>query len=199
MKIASIFLVVLLCGAVLAQDPPPPAKEYNLKAWSEFRSAEGRFSISFPGTPETGVRTFDTSRGKLSSHLFFVKNESIVYYVSYLDFPLAPKTPDENKAILDYARQQVVNDGTVLISETDMSIAGVAGRELFVEKEGSIMRVRYFFLKERLYQMILLAPPNAVFSNGKPSANAAGRTQFFEMISQRFFDTFQADAVSMSV
>jgi hypothetical protein len=189
-RIASIFLVALLCGVVLAQDPPPPAKEYNPKAWTEFKSAEGRFSISFPGTPESAVRTADTSIGKLTSHLFFVKIERTIYYVSYLDYPEAPKTPEENKAILDRARDQLLANGERVISEKDMTIAGAAGRELFTENDGTILRVRCFFLKERLYQIILGASPSVVYYNGKPSANGA-YTDFFEMISTRFFDSFK--------
>ncbi len=189
-RIASMFLVGLLCGVVLAQDPPAPAREYNLKAWSEFNSAEGRFSISFPGTPESYVRTADTSIGKLTSHLFFVKLGDRIYYVSYLDYPAAPKTPAENKTILDAARDQLLATGERVLSEKDMTIAGAAGREVFTEKEGTILRVRCFFVKDRLYQIILGAAPNAVYYDGKPSANGA-YTDFFEMISTRFFDSFK--------
>jgi hypothetical protein len=187
----TIFLIALLCGGVVAQGPPPPVKEYNASAWKEFSSAEGKFSISLPGTPKPEVRTMDTSIGKLTTHAFTLQTDFGVYYISYIDFPMSPTTPEENKEALDHSRDHALKEGTRLIVENDVSMAGVVGRELLVENNKWIMRARYFFIKTRLYQIILTTLPNVVFKNAKPSANAADRTDLFEMVSKELFDSFK--------
>jgi hypothetical protein len=192
----TIFLIALLCGAVVAQDPPPPmapppVKESNADAWKEFSSAEGKFSISLPGTPTAEQRTMDTSIGKLTTHAFTLQTDFGVYYIAYIDFPVGPETPEENKQALDYSREQAVSGGVRLLVENDVTMAGAVGRELLIAKNRWIMRARYFYVKKRLYQIILTSLPHRVFKDGKPSANAADRTDLFEMVSKRLFDSFK--------
>jgi hypothetical protein len=187
-----MFLIALLCGVVLAQEPPPPVKEYNATAWKEFSSAEGKFSISLPGVPQAEVRTMDTPIGKLTTHSFTLQTDLGVYFISYTDFPVSPTTPAEKKAALDSASNQALKErGVRLIVENDVSMAGVVGRELLVEKSNWIMRARYFFVQARAYQIIFTTAPNAAFKSGKPSANAADRTDFFEMVSKKLFESFK--------
>jgi hypothetical protein len=192
LRFGTIFLIALFCGAVVAQEPPPPVKEYNANAWKEFSSAEGKFSISLPGSPKAAEpRTMDTSIGKLTTHSFILQTDFGHYYVSYVDFPISPSTPEETKGALDSSRDEALKDGARLIVENDVSVAGVVARELLVEKNNFIIRARYFYVKTRLYQMIFTTLPIGVFKNGKPSANAADRTEVFEMVSKKFFDSFK--------
>jgi len=186
-----IVLMVLLCSVVFAQDPPPPVKEYRATAWKEFKSAEGRFSISLPGTPKPEVRTLDTPIGKLTIHFFTLDTDLGQYYIDYKDFPVAPTTPEETKEALDSARDKALAGGARLLVENDVSMAGVVARELLVQKGAFILRARFFSVKSRSYQLILATLPNVVFKNGKPSANAADRTDLFEMVSKKFFDSFK--------
>jgi hypothetical protein len=186
-----IFLLALLCGVVAAQDPPPPVKEYSANAWKEFSSAEGRFSISLPGTPKAEVRTLDAPIGKLSIHFFTLETDLGQYYIDYKDFPVAPTTPEEIKEALDSSRDKALAGGARLLVENDVSMAGVVARELLVQKGDFTLRARFFFVKSRSYQLILGTLPNVVFKNAKPSANAADRTDLFEMVSRKFFDSFK--------
>ena len=189
-----IVLTALLSGVAAAQRPPappPPVREYDGNAWKEFSSAEGKFSISLPGTPKPEVRTMDTQIGKLTTHAFVLQTDFGHYYVHYVDFPVGPETPEEHKEFLDGARDQIVSGGARVLGQADVSIGGVVGRELLVEKGPFIIRARYFFVKARSYQIIFTTLPDAVFKNGKPSANAADRTDLFEMVSKKFLDSFK--------
>ena len=186
-----IFLIALLCSVVTAQDPPAPVREYSETAWKEFKSAEGKFSIALPGTPKEEVSTQDTKIGKLTSHYFDLETDLGHYLLTYVDVPKAPTTPEDIKAALDSARDQALSSGARLLLENDISMAGVVGRELLVEQNGLILRARYFFVKERLYQIIFVAQPNTVFNNGKPSANPANYTDLFQMVSKKLFDSFK--------
>jgi hypothetical protein len=185
-----IFLIVL-CSVVAAQGPPPPVKEYSETAWKEFKSAQGRFSVTLPGTPKEEVGTRDTKIGKLTTHYFDLETDLGHYLLIYVDVPMAPTTPEDTKAALDSSRDQALANGARLLLENDISVAGVVGRELLVEQNGLILKARYFFVKGRLYQMMLVLRPNTVFRNGKPSANPASYTDLFQMVSKKFFDSFK--------
>ncbi len=186
-----MFLIALLGSVVAAQAPPLPAKEYSATVWTEFKSADGRFSVTLPGTPKEEVSTQDTNIGKLTVHYFNLQTDLGHYLLTYVDVPKAPATPDDIKAALDSARDQALSTGAHLLIENDISVAGVVGRELLVEQDGLILKARYFFVKERLYQIILAARPATVFNNGKASANPANYTDLFAMVSKKFFDSFK--------
>lgn len=173
------------------QDPPPPVKEYSQTAWKEFKSAQGGFSIVVPGQPKEEVSTQDTKIGKLTTHYFDLETDLGHYLVTYVDVPKPPTTPEDIKAALDNSRDRAVANGARLLIENDISVAGVVGRELLLEHNGLILRTRSFFVNGRLYQIILVARPNTVFNSGKPSADPAGYTDLFQMVSKRFFDSFK--------
>jgi hypothetical protein len=194
MKLFSIVLLLtLLAGQVAAQDPPPPVKEYNAKVWKEFSSKEGRFSVSLPGTPKPEKRTQETPIFSITTHAFVLQTDMAVYFVSYADLPLPPGslTPEDRKEALDTSRQRIIGGGARIISESEVTVAGNAGTEILAEKNNMILRARFAIIEGRLYQMILGAPTNTVFTSGKVSPTAAGRTDLFEQTSARFFDSFK--------
>ena len=194
MKLFSIVLVLtLLAGTGAAQNPPPPVGEYNAKAWKEFNSKEGRFSVSLPGTPKPENRTQETPLFSITTHAFVLQTDMALYFVSYADLPLppGPLTAEDRKEALDTTRERIIGGGARIISESEVSIAGNAGTEVLAEKNGLILRARFALIEGRLYQMILGAQANTVFINGKVSPKAADRTDLFEQTSAKFFDSFK--------
>jgi len=190
-KVSMILLVALLCSSVMAQTRSAPAKDDNASGWKEFRSAEGQFTVSLPGTPITDIATVGTPFGDLKSHFLVLETGTFLYYVSYVDLPAGPTTPEENKAALDQSRDRALAKHR-LISEKDITLDGIIGRELLVERNtGLILRGRFFYAKQRLYHVIITAPFNVVFRDGKPSPNAKDRTDLFEKTSARFLDSFK--------
>ena len=189
-RISVVLLVTLLCGSVAAQDHSLPAKEDNASEWKDFSSAEGQFTVSIPGTPMADVATIGTIAGPLKTHFFVVKRGNFQYYISYADFPMSPQTPAEIKMALDQTRDRTAARGR-LLSENDVTFDGVAGRELLLERNDLIQKGRLFFAKGRFYLVILTARPTVVFRDGKASGNPADRTELFETVSKRFFDSFK--------
>jgi hypothetical protein len=189
-KISLLLLVALLCSNVIAQERPAPAKDDNASDWKEFSSAEGEFKVSLPGTPKVDITTVGTPVGPLKSHFFVLETDKFLYYVAYVDLPAGPETPEENKEALDASRDRALANHR-LIREDDITLDGIVGRELLVDRNGLIMKGRFFYAKQRLYHVILTARPNVVFRDGKPSPNAKDRTELFENTSAKFFDSFK--------
>lgn len=186
-------LIALLSGSVMGQDPTSPPKSDDASAvGKEFKSTEGGFTVVFPGgTPKLEEKTANTGIGPVKTHLAIHETASEVYYVSYVDLPAGLETPEEIKAGLDSSRDGAIAGGHRLISESNVTISGVDGRELLMEKNGLILKGRFFYLKQRLYQLIFGTPAERAFRNGKSSADPADRTEYFETVTKRFFDSFK--------
>ncbi len=190
--ILGIVFLLTFAGAVAAQDPPPPAAEYSSKIWKEFTSKEGRFSVSFPGTPKQQDRTLETPLGPVKTHDFVVQSDVSTYYLTYSEFPnIGPLTAGDQKEMLDSSRDRAIRDGAKLISEADVSVGGTPAREFLAEKNGMIVRARVVYSNGRLYNLIIGVAANTAFREAKPSANIADRTELFEAISAKFFDSFK--------
>jgi hypothetical protein len=185
-----IFLVALLCGNAIAQSPPASAKDDKAGSWKEFSSAEGQFTVSLPGTPTADIVDVRMPFGMGKAHFFFLETGTFFYYISYVDLPESPQTPEENKAALDETRDRTLAKAR-LISENDITFDGIVCRELLVDRNGLIQKGRFFYARRRLYYVIVNAPSNVVFRDGKPSPNAKDRTDLFEKTTAKFFDSFK--------
>lgn len=189
-RFSVILLVTLLCGTVMAQTRPLPAKEEKTREWKQFSSSEGQFTVSVPGDPMADVATVGTTVGPLKTHFFVVQIDPFLFYISYADLSVFPQTPAENKTALEQTRDRTAAKGT-LLSENDVTFEGIAGKEVVVDRYSMILKGRFFYAKERLYHIIFTAPTNVAFRDGKPSTNPADRTEIFETASKRFFDSFK--------
>jgi len=195
MRLFSIVLTLsLVAGAVAAQEaPPPPVKEYNAQAWKDFTSKEGRFSVLLPGTPRLEERSLEGGIA-ITAHAFVLETDLALYYISYADLPLPPgvtMTAEDRKEALANTREKIISGGGRIITESEISIAGNAGTEILAEKDGIILRARFAPIEGRLYQLIIGARRNTVFSNGKISAKAADRTDLYEQTTAKFFESFK--------
>ncbi|HET8783581.1 MAG TPA: hypothetical protein VFM63_14240 [Pyrinomonadaceae bacterium] len=190
--IVTVALLLTLAFAVAAQEPPPAAKDDNANTWKEFTSKEGQFSVLLPGKPAQQDRTLQTGLGPIATHDFTVQSDISLFYLSYAEFPkLGPLTQQDHKEMLDSSRDRALSQGAKLISEVDVSVDGSPGREVIAEKDGMILRARFFYANDKLYNVILGVTAKTAFNNSKPSANPADRTELFEAISAKFFNSFK--------
>ena len=190
--IGTLLLIAMVNYFVAAQDRPPVKQTTNIGPgdWKEFRSNEGQLLVSFPGTPQTGVDTVNTSTGPGKVYFLVLSVDQLLYYVSFNDTTESPRTPEEHRAALDANRDRAVAKRR-LLSEKEITVDGVAGREVILEQNGLISRGRFFYAKNRLYHLIFSAPADVAFSTGIASANPADRTDLFEKSSTKFFDSFR--------
>jgi TonB family protein len=192
-------LFVFLCGVnhCFAQSggPPPPAIEYSERAWKEFSSPAGGFTVLMPGTPKLTTVEVETALGKLPHARYALVTGTTAYLVSYTDLPYKSEDPKAVKHALDAGRDNVLAQGPSmsikLLSEREIALEGHAGREWLFHGKGFVLRIRAYYVNGRIYQLVLSGPPSVVFKNGRPSADPQDRTEFYEMISARFLDSFK--------
>ena len=192
----SVIMVAALLGGgaqAQAQTRATVVKESRPSSWKEFSSKEGRFSISLPGAPTPSVRSMDTNIGKVITHSFALEGDLGVYYVAYVDFPVWPDNPDDIRTGLDSSRDQAMQGGQ-LISENDVWLGEILGREILVKKNNLIFHARYFFAKGRLFQAILMSAPQIAFKEGEPTSNPSDFTDVYKSAAKRFFDSFKITA-----
>jgi hypothetical protein len=128
-----------------------------------FSSREGRFTISFPGTPEQSTTTLKSPIGDMVLQVFKVarNNDKVAYTLIYYDYPPeAIKSTDPEK-IFDAAQQGGL-DAThgKVIKTTDIvkTDKAPASRDLEIEIQGTTTYARMILVGNRLY-VIMVIPP----------------------------------------
>jgi len=136
------------------------------EAWVRFSSAEGHFSVLFPGKPAHETEAHELYAG----HSFTAETEWATYAVMYADFKAAIGDPG---GALDGARD-VLLAGKELVSETEMKLNGYAGRELKVKSGGgmAVSVTRLYLVGNRLYNVTVVFAPAGTY-------DPAGVEKFF--------------------
>lgn len=186
----SFILLVLLMPAGFAFSQEPITKlpqtsspEANPTNWKTFESAEGRFSIQFPGTPKVGTEPLD-SAGQVVLHKSSLTTKA-EYGVIYADYPMKIEGAAAAKQILDDgAKGAVAGVSSELLSISEISLSGNPGRALKERmKDGAIMQMRMFLVGQRLYQIAITMPT----MQGAKVKDVA----IYEQAATRFLDSFQ--------
>ena len=89
--------------------------------WRDFNSAEGKYSVQFPGKPEDRSATY---KGGLQAHHHMVELDKATFLVSFIDLP--PGQP------FDYARTiqgMAGRVGGTVTKQSDWTIDGNNGKE----------------------------------------------------------------------
>ena len=153
----------VLAISVSAQNPPTPSTPQSSaanKTWKDYSFPAGRFSVSLPGTPKEESQTTSTALGPLENHIITLETDEVIYMASYLDIPVSIADPDAIKKALDGGRDRAlanIKGEKKLLSETEISIDGFAGRELRISLPNDILlRARFYLVKQRLYQILVL-------------------------------------------
>ena len=165
-----IFLVTCLMlsvASVQAQQPPPAAANPSTVnpeagAWIKLEPGNAGFTVLMPGKPsETGTAL--AGRPDITNHELTVETKLAGYVVTYVDFPEEITDPDAVKTILDSGRDgAVASSKAELTSEKEIKVKQFAGREWLMKlPNGLVATARAYWVKRRLYQVILITSPSA--------------------------------------
>lgn len=165
------------------EPPPRPEKEFNPTSWKEYSSAEGRFSILFPGTPKEEIQSIDVQGGQFKIHVHNLKAFA-EYGVIYADYSIPVGDPNVANQVLDNgARGAAAEVNAELLSVSAISIDGHPGR-LLRERlpNGNLLQAKMYLVGQRLYQ-IAVTMPKAEASSDMGKA--------FERFADKFLDSFK--------
>lgn len=123
--------------------------------WRELKSSEGRFTALMPAKPRYEMRTL--SGTAVTMHLWSAQAGKSTFGIGYADYPPG------NAFILDTTRDALVgNIRGNLIEETPLLKNGLAGRVLTAEAGGTVLKAELLMSGNRLYQVVVLGPRNAL-------------------------------------
>jgi hypothetical protein len=137
----------LTLGAARAAEP-----------WKEFRSAEGGFAVSFPGTPKTNVGA-PNQTGPIS-HSFYVDAGPSSYVVMYIDYQPGTLSGKDPQGLFDSGRDNLVKGKKVKIRvDRKFTLADHPARKIVIEgADGSIQIFNLYLVKDRVYEVISGGP-----------------------------------------
>lgn len=183
MKLVALFLGVVVTaivgvvgGALLWKAnqktiSPPTAHvgSPTTEEWKKFDSAEGEFSVRFPGVPSKEkldlMKLFDPggSSGRASEiTVFSVELERELYSVMYMDLSnfAGAEACGEKLEIAEGQGQtaQAISDFRARLSQSGTSLDGHPGIECSVEMDGDIATFRSYLVRERLYTLQAKTP-----------------------------------------
>ncbi len=200
-RVFTLPLAALVCSvSALAQSvspsgdglPPPPASEYSPKAWREFSSPEGAFSIVMAASPVHVSQALDTAGGKVMLHVYVADSGAAKYAVAYADLPFLREDTALINAFLDgAARQAISHPGVRLVGEQGVSVGGLPAHEILVEDGKKVTRQWLFTRGARFYEVRLVTPENVAFFTGRPSYDPKDWTDLYRSMVAKFFGSFR--------
>jgi len=126
-------------------------------AWKEFSSAEGKFSAIMPTDLKTSVIATDTAEGRLLTHTVSTTDSDLSEYsVSWTEYPRESLEQRMTESRFIKMRDALVGyKGGRVLNESVVSQEGHPARDItFSTSEGRVVRVRFYSLKNRLYQVM---------------------------------------------
>lgn len=157
-----------------------PAEE-TFGIWNEFGSENLGFTIVFPAKSEE-IR--ETGQGKIAG--FETETEKAHYGVLRMKFP-----PLLDRRQLNILRESLFARGydaktTKLISEKNICLDGMAGKELIYEESGKIFFTRFYIMEQDMFMLSVSLP----------------KTQYtvdFDYWAMKFLDSFGARTVGRHI
>src|SRR5262245_46726835 len=152
--LAAVVAVAFLPGLAASDGPKGTLPPGPTGAWGEFKSAEGRFTATFPGHPQ--VSSKKSAAGNVTTTVE-IKSDRINCAVSYTDYRKAdPKTTPEVmlKALVD-------GFGKDVQSKKGIKLNGHEGVELVLAQADRKDAITYraFYVSGRLFQVLASAVP----------------------------------------
>jgi hypothetical protein len=157
-----------LPGAVPPAPAPPPkaAKPVQPPAgWQVYRSKDGGYTVWLPGAPTESRTEVATATGPYELRQAILKDllSGLHFQVNYSDF--SNRIFPDAEAALDAARDGALrNVKAPLLSEERIKLGSNPGRELRIAipgGKGLLMRVRFYLVGQRNYQLLVAGPATA--------------------------------------
>jgi hypothetical protein len=154
--VTALLAVTLLLAACGGPTPTPTTVPLP------FTSADGGFSILSPAPLAETTEVVKVSIGSLELHTFQGEDGGFTYLVVYSDYPQGLKTADAAGLLASARDDQVSSLNGKLVSESQVTLSGIQGREIRISAQGEdgrnvIVRGRLYWAPTRLYRVLVVA------------------------------------------
>ena len=124
-----------------------------------YTSADGRYSVQFPGTPtESSSQISLGTSGTITLYQANIDQGSVSYLVAWGDYPAGYLESDPQTALAGFRDNIVKAEKGTLTSDDAIDLNGVPGRAFsFTGQDGSTYSVHDFLSGQRLYQVVVTA------------------------------------------
>ena len=159
-----VALVLLGCATQNTQSSSvPAAAPVNEEAPAEptfikITAPEG-FSAEFPGQPQEKRGEAQSPQGPISTAVWTVTLENVIYNVSVISYPAAAaKTPES--LLADAKTGLIAQLKAEVLSEEPTTLSGFAGHNFSLRADAGDVKARTFAADNRLFTMLAVYSPN---------------------------------------
>jgi hypothetical protein len=144
-----------------------PNAAQSVADWKEYVSHAGKFSVLFPGTPETGYRPVGTDSATSVTYVANLIVGERAWTVAWFDLPKAVTEESEIKSRLEQTRDRMLKMYSFKaakeesLSWMDYPACAFTTKP---EEQGRVMLSRIILVKQRVYEVWALVEANAVNS-----------------------------------
>jgi hypothetical protein len=125
--------------------------------WREFSSKEGRFSVAMPGNIQETMMPISTREGRLLTHIISTNDKDLnEFLVSWTEYPHDSIEQRGNEKTFNRMRDALVRTkGGRVLSESADNYQNYPARVItFALPSGRLVKVRFCFVKNRIYQIL---------------------------------------------
>jgi hypothetical protein len=162
---ALVFSVFLVLPAILGAQTAD---------WKPYPYPADGFQASFPSLPEIQKKAVPTESGPVDLRTYTAQWASAVLSVGVCDYGSTAAGKDPARMLQGAKNGTLINSGSHLIGEKDISAHGIAGLAYQAQNDSRHFTVRIFMRGSVIYQTVVVTPL------GKPFSDTA-----------RFLDSFQ--------
>ena len=125
--------------------------------WREYVSNEGKFAATLPANVNTNMVLTNISKARLQTYMVSANDSDLnEYLVSWTEYAEGKFQNRDLEKTLNRMRDALVQtkNGKIL-AESPVSLGSHTGREItFSTPEGRLIRVRFYFVTNRVYQVL---------------------------------------------
>lgn len=128
--------------------------------WKEYVSAQGKFSILFPGQPETGYRPVGADSETSVTYVTNLILDEKAWAVAYFDLPVQPGDEASVQKLFDRTRDHMLKMYSARLAKEDKLTVNGQPVRAFKTKPDDQFRVqhtRIYLIGKRIYQVWALA------------------------------------------
>lgn len=172
-RIVAVFIIIAVIFVISSVAIPlllkKKAPDFTNLSWSDYRSPDGKFSISLPATPKESARVVPSPFGNVQAHLLEAEASKAGHFMLvYADYP-ADKINVPEEMLYEMALNGSARSQNFLLvgDRREVTLNGYKGIEADLKpadgKTDLSGTIRIFWVSPRLYVMVAAGPDTPEF------------------------------------